>query len=185
MENRMTETELSVKLREDARRIGLCDEWYGQWKEDTSKEELYQKFIRGLDFCLKHRWPGKTFVKHHFSQEFLRSHGILLDDTRSYPVRDKNRRLIHLRDFVLIGDSHGTVRYSFKPHMCNIWVCDNSTIKVDVKYGAYMMIHLFDNAKADVTTDLVSKVTVIRHSLESSVKKVGIVTVKNEYNYLK
>jgi len=182
---KMTENELSLKLRADARKIGLCDEWYGQWKEDTSREELYQKFIRGLDFCLKHKWPSRPFIKHHFSQKFLRDHGILVDDTRSYPVRDENRRLIHLRDFVLLGESHATIRYSFKPHMCNIWVCDDSTIKVDVKYGAFMLIHLFDHTKADIVTDMVSNVTVIRHSPDTIVKKTGIVVVKNEYNYLR
>jgi len=181
----MTENELSIKLREDARRLGLCDEWYGKWLDNTDKEELVSMYKKGLDFCIKHRWPTRQFILHHFPQDFLREQGILVNDTRSYPVRDKDRRLVYIRDFVLLGDSHATVRYSFRPHMCNIWVCDNSTIKVDVKYGAYMLIHLFDGATADVVTDLVSKVSVIRHSPETSVKKNGVVTIRNEYNYLK
>lgn len=180
----MTENELSVKLREDARRIGLCDEWYGEWKDETSQSELCKKFKRGLDFCIKHRWPSKSFIKQHFSQDFCRDNGILVDDTRSYPVRDSNRRLIYLREFVLIGNSFSTIRYSFRPHMCNIWVCDKSHVKVDVKYGAFMMIHLFDNSSADITTDLVSKVTVIRHSPKVKIKKQGIVTIKDEFFYL-
>lgn len=180
----MTETELSIKLREDARKIGLCDEWYGNWKDNTDKDELCRLFKKGLDFCIKHRWPGKSFIKHHFNQEFLRENGVLVDDKRSYPVRDENRRLIYLREYVLLGDSNITVRYSFRPHMCNIWACDKSKVKVDVKYGAFIMIHLFDDASADVTTDLVSKVTVIRHSQKVKVKKNGIVNVKDEFNYL-
>ena len=180
----MTDIELSKILREDARKIGLCDMWYGQWKDDTDKDELVSKFFRGLDFCIKHRWPSKSFITQHFSQDFLRDNGILVDDTRSYPVRDENRRLVHLKEFVLIGDSHTTVRYAYRPHMCNIWACDNSTVKVDVKYGAFIMIHLFDNTSADIKTDLVSSVTVIRHSRKAKVKKEGVVTVKDEFHYL-
>ena len=88
-------------------------------------------------------------------------------------------------DFVILGYSHSVIRYSFRPHMCNVWVCDTSHVKVDVKYGAFVMVHLFDKASADIVTDLVSKVTVIRHSPDAKVKKEGVVTVKNEFHYLK
>ena len=181
----MNNKELSIKLREDARKLGLCDEWYGQWKDDTDVQELCDKYKRGLDFCIKHRWPSRGFIIQHFQKEFLRDNGILIDDARSYPVRDATtRRLQYIREYVLLGRSHATVRYSFRPHVCNIWVCDDSEIKVFVKYGAFILIHLFDNAKADVTTDLVSKVSVIRHSRKCVVKKEGIVNVKDEFSYL-
>ena len=180
----MTETELSIKLKEDARKLGLCDKWYNEWKENTNKDELIDKFKRGLDFCIKHRWPSKSFITQNFQQDFLRHHGILVDDTRSYPVRDENRRLIYIKEYVLLGKSHATIRYTFRPHMCNVWACDKSTVKVDVKYGAYALVHLFDNATADIRTDLVSKVTVIRHSPDNKVKKEGIVVVKDEFHYL-
>lgn len=180
----MTEKELSMKLRADARRLGLCDQWFGEWKDDTGMERLATMFKKGLDFCIRHRWPGRSFIKQHFPTDFLRSHGILVDDTRSYPVRDENRRLVYIKEYVLIGKSHASVRYSFRPHMCNIWVCDSSTVKVDVKYGAYMLIHLFDKSSADIKTDLVSSVTVIRHSPDCKVTKEGVVKVRNEFHYL-
>lgn len=180
----MTENELNNKLREDARRLGLCDEWYGKWKDDTNRQELCDMYKRGLDFCIKHRFPTKSFIKHHFSQDFLRDNGILIDDTRSYPTRNEERRLVHLREYVLLGDSSITVRYAFRPHMCNIWACDNSKVKVDVKYGAFVLIHLFDNASADITTDLVSKTTIIKHSQKAKIKEEGNVTIKDEYHFL-
>ena len=180
----MTETELSIKLREDARRIGLCDKWYSEWKDDTDKEHLVDMFRKGMDFCIKHRWPSNSFIKTHFSKEFLRDNGILVDDIRSYPVRDESRRLVYLSDYALMGKSQATIRYSFRPHICQVWALDDSKVIVDVKYGAFIMIHLFDNASADITTDMVSKVVVIRHSHKNKIKKEGIVTIKNEYNFL-
>jgi hypothetical protein len=180
----MTEKELSVKLRESARKFGLCDQWYNNWNDDIGKEGLIEMYLRGLDFCIKHRWPTKTFIKQNFTQDFLRRHGILVDDTRSYPVRDENRRQMYLKEYVLLGNSHATIRYSFRPHMCQVWVCDNANVTVDVKYGAYILIHLFDKSSADVKTDLVSNVCVIRHTPDVKVKKEGIVTVKDEFHYL-
>ena len=182
----MTETEISIKLREDARRLGLCDEWYGKWKDDTSLQGLIDKFKKGNDFCFSKRWPSLSFIKKHFPQDLLRQNGILVDDKYSYPVRNPStRRIVYLRDYVLFGNSSSTVRYSFRQHTCNIWVRDTSRIKVDVKYGAFMMIHLFDNAVADVKTDLVSKVVVIKHSADSVVEQDGVVVVRNEFAYLK
>lgn len=182
--DKMTEKELSVKLREDARRIGLCDKWYSEWEDNTDRDHLVDMYKRGLDFCIKHKWPSKDFIKHHFSQDFLRHHGILVDDTRSYPVRGDDRRLIYIREYVLLGKSNATIRYTFRPHMCNVWVRDDSHVTVDVKYGAYALVHLFDKASANIKTDLVSKVTVIRHSQDCSLKKDGVVTVKDEFHYL-
>jgi len=180
----MTENELSIKLRESARKVGLCDEWYDKWEDETDKEGLIDKYLRGLDFCIKHRWPTKTFIKQNFSQDFLRRHGILVDDTRSYPIRDENRRQMYLKEYVLLGSSHATIRYSFRPHMCQVWVCDNADVTVYVKYGAFVLVHLFGKSTADVHTDLVSKATVIRHTPDIKVKKEGIVTVKDEFHYL-
>ena len=183
--NFMNDKDLSVKLRTDARRLGLCDKWYNNWKDETDKKALIDKFKRGVDFCIKHRWPAKQFIKHHFPQDILRENGILVDDTRSYPVRDpETRRQIFIREYVLIGESSITVRYMFAPHMCNIWALDDSKVTVKATRGAFILIHLFDNATADVTTDLGGNVTVIRHSEATSVKRNGCVTIKEEFNYI-
>ena len=140
----MNEKELSIKLREDARRLGLSKECYDKWKDETSQEELCKKYKTGLDFCIKHNWPSNSFIKQHFTQEFRRKNGILVDDICSYPERnDETRRLIYIKEYVLLGKSHATLRYSFRPHVCSVWVCDNSHIKVFVKYGAFIMIHLY------------------------------------------
>lgn len=180
----MTDKELSMKLREDARKIGLCDKWYGEWEDETKMDKLILMFKKGLDFCIQHRWPSKSFIKQHFKQDYLRRNGILVDDARSYPLRDGDRRQVYLKEFVLLGNSNATLRYSFRPHICTVWACDNSSVKVDVKYGAYVMVHLFDKASADVKTDLVSSSCVIRHSSECKVTKDGVVNLRNEFHYL-
>ena len=34
---------LSDEMKVSARSIGLCDQWFGEWKDDTSKDELIEK----------------------------------------------------------------------------------------------------------------------------------------------
>lgn len=180
----MEDKQISIKLREDARRLGLSDESYAEWDDDTSIDDLCKKFKNGLGFCIRHRWPGKHFIKKHFPQDLLRMNGILVDDTMNFPIRNKERRLVYLKDYVLIGKSQASVSYSFRPHVCTVWVFGTSTVRVDVKYGAKVTIHLLDDSSANIKTDLVSKANVIRHSANTNVQMVGIVTIEDKFHYL-
>lgn len=42
--------ELSIELRKMAREQGLCDQWFGEWKDDSDSTTLFDKYKRGIDF---------------------------------------------------------------------------------------------------------------------------------------
>lgn len=77
----MTERELSIALREMARvqQKPLCDEWYGEWADDTNVDSLLDKYVRGFDFVVENDYPPLTFIREHFDRETLRSHHIFVD----------------------------------------------------------------------------------------------------------
>ena len=63
-------------LRDRARELGLCNQWYKGWKKEESKQELIDKYIRGIDFCIEHDYPKLDFVRAYFSKKILNSNGV-------------------------------------------------------------------------------------------------------------
>ena len=176
--------DICLKLKEDAERVGLPEAYYDQITESTTQQEIINILKCCIEFCISHRWPSSSFIKQHFKKNILIDNGLLIDDDGTYPMQDKNRRFNYMNRYFLSGKSNATIRYSFRPHSCTVWVCDNSTVTIDAKYGAFFEIHLYDNAFADVTTDLVSKATVIKHSRHARLTKAGVVTTIDDFYYL-
>lgn len=71
---------LNYAMKTEARSIGLCDEWFGEWSNDESVDELLNKMIRGVDFCLKNRFPSNEVLLRYGGKEKLRQHHIYIDD---------------------------------------------------------------------------------------------------------
>ena len=176
--------EICLKINEDAKRVGLPEKYYNQITEETSPKELVNILKSCAEFCITHRWPSISYIKQHFPRNILIDNGFLINNDGIFPIQDRNRRFNYMERYILYGNSNATIRYSFRPHSCTIWACDNSTVTIDAKYGASFVIHLYGNAYADVTTDLVSKATVIRHSRNARVNKTGVVTTIDEFYYL-
>lgn len=181
----MNDRDLNNKLKEDAKRVGVREDVYNNWNEEDTIDDNIKRYKENIGFCISHRWPSKGFIKHHFDGEILRRNGILIDDIKVYPFRNQKRRFVYIEDYVLMGRSEAIIKYAFKPHSCKVYVLDSSSVFVNVKYGAYMEIHLYDQSYVNVTTDLVSTVKIIRHSPECKIKKQGLVKIENKYVYLK
>lgn len=76
----MTDRELNIALREMARNTGLCDEWYNAWSDDSTIDECLERYVRGIDFAIKHDWPPLAFIRRHFRKEDLHRHLIYIDE---------------------------------------------------------------------------------------------------------
>ena len=55
--------EISEDLKMDAVDLGLCAEWTLDWGVAESKEELVEKYVKGIDFCIKHNYPNLAYMK--------------------------------------------------------------------------------------------------------------------------
>ena len=69
----------SVLLRESARGVGLCDEWYGGWGDDESDADLVRRYVRGIDFSVRTGWPDVGLIRSLFDASFLEGCGVYLD----------------------------------------------------------------------------------------------------------
>lgn len=131
---------LSRQLRSEADSLGLCDEWHNAWRDDSTQQELINKYLRGIDFCLRHHWPSNGFIKAHFDLALLRKNNILVDDKRS---------LLNPPIAVILGSSKATIRVDGN-NPARIYLNDDSETTLYVNASAKIITETRGNARLTV-----------------------------------
>lgn len=164
----METKELNKMLRDRARQLGLCDQWYDQWNKNETKQELIEKYLKGIDFCIKHDYPKLDFARAYFPKKLLIGNGIFLDED----VDASN-----LKTAVLLGESKGVLRY-YGPKTGNVYVRHQSELLVEAADGARVFIETYEGCKIHIVAVSNSKVFVYWHGGEVSYE--GNVTVRDK-----
>jgi len=149
----MNNLALNRTLREQARNLGLCDQWYKDWGMLESRQQLIEKYIRGIDFCIKHDYPSLDFARENFPLHLRLSNGIFIDD---------NVDASNLKIAVLLGKSEGDLRYDGL-RSCNVYVRHNSKVNIEAKDGAKVFVETYEDCQVETHTDSISKIFVYRH----------------------
>lgn len=110
--------ELQEKLKQEAVKLGLCEQWTNEWG-NPDQDELCEKFVRGLDFCIKHNWPDVEFIKNNFDLDLIERHGIYVRDGAA----------INKKYVVVLGDAIVDV-VMLEPIPCDITVLHNATVNI-------------------------------------------------------
>lgn len=166
---------LSIELRQSAVGLGLCMEWQREWKDETDKQTLIDKYFEGLDFPMRFHWPSNKFIKENFEQELLRKNNILVDDTRS---------LLNPKEAVILGSSVAKIRVNGLSHSV-VYLRDDSEVNLYIRNKAFVVVHLFEQAKINIRTYDTPNVLVLKHSEFVSVEASEGVKIKNDLDYLK
>lgn len=164
----MKEKELNNILRNRARQLGLCDPWYEDWSDNETMQQLLEKYLRGIDFCIKHDYPNLDFARKVFPRDILIANGIFLDSS----IDASN-----LMRSVVIGNSIGVLRYSGN-RTGNIYVRHSSEVTIEVTGGSKVFIEAYDNCIVRVMCDKDSKAFVYWHG--GSVYHEGNVTIRDK-----
>lgn len=171
----MNERDLSEQLKMAAIKLGLCEDWQREWKDNTSKQALIDKYFDGLDFPMRHHWPANDFIKENFEQDLLRSNNILVDDTRS---------LLNPKETVVLGNSKAIVRVNSHNNSI-IYARDNSSVEIIAKNKAFVIVHLFEKANIKVQTEGFPNVLILKHSQNVIIEAATNVKIKEDFDYLK
>ena len=70
---------LSDKMKNEAVSLGLCAQWTAEWQDNTSKDDMVEKFVRGIDFCIGRNWPLAKDIKKYFG-DVIHNHGVYVDE---------------------------------------------------------------------------------------------------------
>ena len=135
----MEERKLSERMKGEAVKLGLCGQWTEEWKEGTSKDEMVEKFVRGLDFCIEHDWPSTKVMKREFG-DVIHRHGVYVDEN----VEARNAPVV-----VLNGECVADIRYTGTA-TGEVYVRHRSEARVRVEGLTRAFISLYDEGEVDV-----------------------------------
>lgn len=137
----MTDRELNIALREMARSTGLCDEWYGKWRDDDSIDMCLERYVKGHDFAIKNDWPPLGFIRKNFRLEDLHRHNIYLDE-------EVDLRGAQSGYYIFLGDCKG----SLETHGYSVVTCylrHNSKVDVTSLGSAKTFVSLYEDSDGE------------------------------------
>ena len=131
----------SLRLRESARVVGLCDEWYSSWDCGAGADELISMYKRGIDFCIEKRWPSDDDVLSMFSDDELRRNGVY------YRVGNET---VMVDGVCVFNDGCDCTCIVKDFSVVTAYVID-SKVRFECGLGAVVQIRLYDGSHASVS----------------------------------
>lgn len=143
---------LSKELAKEAKKKGICEEWYFPLKNETNIDKLLEMYVKGIDFCLSNDYPSNHFIEKNFKGK-MEKHGIHLDETFEL----KNEKIV-----IALGKCNGGIDVTGF-NVSQIFIKNDSEISILAKDNSFVMIDLFDNTRLNVYAYNNSKVVINRY----------------------
>ena len=131
--------ELSKELARDARKKGICKEWYDELHHLTNKDAMIRMYLKGIDFCLSNEYPDNDFIRKHFKGN-MEKFGVFLDDAIEVSNKPK---------CVCLGGTSGRIEVD-NFNVCEVFSKHESALNIIAKDNAFVMVDVFDNAVLNV-----------------------------------
>lgn len=144
---------LGKQLKSQAEKLGACEKGLDNL-ERLNEQELVNRYIHFIDFCVEAQYPSNEFIKKNFDQDLLHRNNIYVDDF----VERRNARQV----VVVQGKSTGLLQYDGMT-VADVYVRHDSEITIDCSRLSKVFISVYDNAKVNVTQRDGASVYVYRH----------------------
>lgn len=158
--------ELQQELKNQAVSLGLCQQWQSEWGTPNN-DELIQKYVKGIDFAIKHDFPSVEFINKSFDKAALHRNGVFCDDE----INGKNRVM------VLLGGSSGEIDLNGYD-VATIYVRHYCKVRITVADFASVIIKVYDSAEVSIDTKGFNKPRIYRYSDKASIFTNGEVVIK-------
>lgn len=163
---------LSDKMKNEAVSLGLCAQWTADWQDDSSKDEMVEKFVKGIDFCIARNWPSTKDMKKYFG-DTIHNHGVYVDE---------NVNLINPKMVILNGECVANVNYEWMDSG-EIYVRHRSSLYLKVRGISRVFVNLHDNAELHVECEDGAKVFVYQYG-GRVLKAGGNVAIRDRHNFV-
>ena len=159
---------MNALLRKRARDLGLCDKWYKEWDKNETRQELINKYLKGIDFCIEHDYPSVEFIRHNFPKAQLQKNGVFLDD---------NVEKSNLSNIVLLSDTKAVLNYDGMS-VGNVYVRHRAYVDITSSGDARVFVETYENCNVKANAQENSKIFIYTHG--GSVSSSGNVIVRDK-----
>ena len=133
------ERRLSDKMKHEAVTLGLCAQWTAEWQDGTSKDDMVEKFVEGIDLCIQHNWPSVEVMKKSFG-DVIHRHGVYVDESTS---------LLNPSTAIFNGHCDASVTCCDYA-VSNIYVRHKSKVRITAGDQSYVRVNLYDDSEATI-----------------------------------
>ena len=149
----------------EAKRKGICKEWYNMLMNVTQHSQLANIYFRGDDWAMEYDFPSVELLKKYAG---VAAYGLITDGSGKY---------VNKHRLAFFGNSDVELEYNGYG-VGNIIVRHNSQAKIRVKDEAVLFVNLLDNATVQIECTEDAKVIVYAYGNLENVIAKGNVQIK-------
>ena len=139
-------TNLSDVLKKEAIERNLCAVWQKNWKDNSSQQELIEKYKKGIDFVIEQgEWPTNEFIVENFDRELLHRNLIFVDETVTMENAPSGV-------YVLNGACTGVLNFSHWA-AATVYVRHQSNVRIFAEDFAKVFVRVYDEAQVETGCD--------------------------------
>lgn len=144
---------LGKKLKSQAEMLGACEQGLENL-EKLNEQELINRYIHFIDFCIESNYPTNEFIKENFDKKLLEHNNIYVDAG----IERRNARTV----VVVQGKSKGLLTYDSWT-TADVYVRHDSEVTIDCSRMSKVFINVYDNAKVKAIQRDGASVYVYKH----------------------
>lgn len=144
---------IAKQLKLQAESLGACEKGL-QNLEKLNEQELINRYVHFVDFCVENDYPTNEYIKENFDHSLLEHNNIYVDSE----FERRNARQV----VIVQGKSNGVLLYDGYV-TADVYIRHDSEVTIDCSRMSKIFINLYDNAKIHVTQRDMASVYVYRH----------------------
>ena len=150
----------------DAKKYGLCAEWYRKMLSVTTYKQLAEMYFDGDDWSMEKDFPSLSILRQHKGD--ILPYGLVVDSTEKF---ENNFRI------AFFGNSESEISYTDYA-VGNVIVRHQSKVKIKASGNAKVFVNLIDEARVEIEATENAEVIVYNYGQQTNYSNKGNVIVK-------
>ena len=150
----------------DAKKYGLCAEWYKKMLAVTTYKQLADMYFDGDDWSMEKDFPSLSILRQH--KGAILPYGLVVDSTEKF---ENNFRI------AFFGNSESEISYTDYA-VGNVIVRHQSKVKIKASGSSKVFVNLIDEARVEIEATENAEVIVYNYGQQTNYSNKGNVIVK-------
>lgn len=159
---------ISETIREEARKVGLCDQHYQAWNKDWTISDMVQYFLTNPTWCMQKHFPTIAMWEEYADSKDVQGMGVFVK--KAVTSRTMLPRYVFIKSTV--GLLCGNV--------CRIFFSQGCKAKIIVENGGILMVDVYDDCQVEIETKGTGRATVFQYGSVKPILKGSNTKLKDK-----